>query len=68
MLFISLWNLFHRSFTLLFISFYWDDFELSSSVSLTTRMDETRIDDHIDDTYQEDGSADDCTIQSYEVL
>jgi hypothetical protein len=28
-------------------------------VSLTVRMDETRIDNRIDDTYQEDGEADD---------
>jgi hypothetical protein len=33
-------------------------------VSLTTRMDETRIDDHIDDTYQEDGSDDDIALLS----
>jgi len=33
-------------------------------VSLTARMDETRIDDHIDDTYQEDGSDDGIVLLS----
>jgi hypothetical protein len=53
-LFISLWHFIHCSFTLLFISFYYDDFELSSSVSLAVSMDENRVDEV---SYQEDGSA-----------
>jgi hypothetical protein len=57
-LFKSLWNFIHCSFAVLFISFYYDDFELSSSVSLTERMDETCI----DDTYQEDGVTDDIAL------
>ncbi len=39
-------------------SFSCDDFELRSFVSLTVRMDETRI----DDTNQEDGSVDDISL------
>ncbi len=33
-------------------------------MSLTARMDETRIEDRIDDTYQEDGEADDIALLS----
>ncbi len=33
-------------------------------MSLTARMDETRIDDRIDDTHQEDGSADTIALLS----
>ncbi len=60
--FISIWKFVHCSFALPFISFYCDDFELSSSVSLTVKMDETRIDNRIDDTYQEDEVTDDIAL------
>jgi hypothetical protein len=55
LLFISLWNFIHCSFALFVILLSCDDFELRSSVCLSARMDETRI----DDTNQEDGVVDD---------
>ena len=37
-------------------------------MSLTARMDETRIDDHIDDTHQEDGTADAVALLSSQYI
>ena len=49
---------FHSLLTLLCIAFNCDDLALSCSVSLTARMDETRV----DITNQEDGAGDDIAL------